>query len=44
MKVALIGASGNGGSRLLAELSGRGHEVTAIARNPGTIAKLPGVT
>ena len=44
MKVALIGASGNGGSRLLAELSGRGHEVTAIARNPDTIAKLPGVT
>jgi uncharacterized protein len=36
MKVALIGASGNGGSRLLAELSGRGHYVTAIARNPGS--------
>ena len=44
MKVALIGASGNGGSRLLAELSRRGHEVTAIARNPDAIAKLPGVT
>ena len=44
MKVALIGASGNGGSRLLAELSRRGHQVTAIARNPDTIAKLPGVT
>src|SRR3984957_87248 len=44
MKVALIGASGNGGSRLLAELSGRGHEVTAIARNPDTIATPPGVT
>ena len=25
-------------------MSGRGHEVTAIARNPDTIAKLPGVT
>ena len=43
MKVALIGASGNGGSRLLAELSRRGHEVTAIARHPEKIAKLPGV-
>jgi len=43
MKVALIGASGNGGSRLQAELSRRGHQVTAIARNPDTIAKLPGV-
>jgi hypothetical protein len=44
MKVALIGASGTGGSRLLAELSGRGHEVTAIARDPGKIAVLPHVT
>jgi putative NADH-flavin reductase len=44
MKVAVIGASGNGGSRLLAELSRRGHEVTAIARDPGKIAVLPRVT
>ena len=44
MKVALIGASGTGGSRLLAELSRRGHQVTAIARKPEGIAKLPGVT
>ena len=44
MKVALIGASGNGGSRLLAELSGRGHEVTAIARDPSKIAVLPHVS
>jgi uncharacterized protein len=44
MKVALIGASGNGGSRLLAELSRRGHQVTAIARNPEKIVKAPGVT
>jgi putative NADH-flavin reductase len=43
MKVALIGASGTGGSRLLAELSRRGHEVTAIARDPGKIAVLPRV-
>lgn len=42
--IALIGASGNAGSRILKELSQRGHQVTAIARHPGKIAKLPGVT
>ncbi|WP_306030536.1 NAD(P)-dependent oxidoreductase [Stappia sp. MMSF_3263] len=42
--VALIGASGNAGSRILTELSNRGHQVTAIARNPDRIAALPGVT
>lgn len=41
--VALIGASGNAGSRILKELSDRGHHVTAIARNPERIAKLPNV-
>ncbi|TQS72703.1 NAD(P)-dependent oxidoreductase [Rhodobacteraceae bacterium] len=44
MKVALVGASGNAGSRLLQELSDRNHTVTAIARNPERIADLPGVT
>ena len=44
MKVALIGASGQAGSRILAELVARGHIVTAIARNPDKIAVLPGVT
>ncbi|SHI47603.1 hypothetical protein SAMN02745194_00484 [Roseomonas rosea] len=39
MKVALIGATGNAGSRILAELAARGHEVTAISRNPA--ANLP---
>ena len=43
MKVALIGASGQAGSRLLSELSSRGHAVTAIARHPEKIAALPGV-
>jgi putative NADH-flavin reductase len=43
-KVALIGASGFIGSRLLAELSARGHAVTAITRNPEKVAALPGVT
>ena len=44
MKIALIGASGQVGTRLLQELSDRGHAITAIARNPDKIAKLPGVT
>lgn len=43
-KVALIGASGNAGSRILAELLARGHEVTAIARHPEKIAPRTGVT
>jgi len=34
MKIALIGATGFIGSRLLAELATRGHAVTAIVRNP----------
>lgn len=42
MKIALIGATGNVGARLLAELRRRDHEVTAIARNPA--APEPGVT
>ncbi|GLK78669.1 NAD(P)-dependent oxidoreductase [Methylopila turkensis] len=44
MNVALIGASGAVGSRVLAELVRRGHAVTAIARNPDRIAKSEGVT
>jgi len=44
MKIALIGATGNAGSRILAELSRRGHRVTAIARHPEKIAALSGVT
>jgi putative NADH-flavin reductase len=44
MKVALIGASGQAGSQILAELSRRGHAVTAIGRHPEKIAALPGVT
>jgi putative NADH-flavin reductase len=37
MKVALIGASGFTGTPLLAELLNRGHQVTAIVRNPEKI-------
>jgi putative NADH-flavin reductase len=34
MKIALIGASGFVGSRILTEALQRGHQVTAIVRNP----------
>ena len=44
MKIAVTGASGNAGSRITAELARRGHQITAIARNPEKIAKLPNVT
>ena len=44
MEVALIGASGQAGSRILAELTRRGHPVTGIARHPGKIAAGPGVS
>jgi putative NADH-flavin reductase len=44
MKTAVVGASGNAGSRIVAELSRRGHQVTAIARNPDKIATLSHVT
>ncbi len=43
MKVALIGASGNAGSRILKELVDRGHQVTAIARDSSKIPNLPKV-
>lgn len=44
MKIALIGASGHAGSRILTELIDRGHKVTAIARHPDQIPTLPGVS
>ncbi len=44
MKIAVIGASGNAGSRIVRELAGRGHAVKAIARHPQKIAVLPYVT
>lgn len=33
MKIALVGATGNAGSRVLRELVNRGHHVTGIVRN-----------
>ena len=44
MKIALIGATGFIGSRLLAELTARRHEVTAIVRNPEKVPAGTGVT
>lgn len=44
MKIALIGATGFIGSRLLTELTSRGHQVTAIVRNPEKVPQGAGVT
>jgi putative NADH-flavin reductase len=44
MKIAVIGASGNVGSRISAELVSRGHSVTAIVRDPEKVAARAGVT
>ena len=44
MKIAIAGASGRAGSRITAELARRGHQVTAIARNPDKIERLADVT
>jgi putative NADH-flavin reductase len=37
MKIAVIGASGRAGSRIVQEAVARGHQVTGIARNPEKI-------
>lgn len=44
MKIALIGVTGNVGSRLLAELLRRGHEITGIARHAERLPSQPHVT
>jgi putative NADH-flavin reductase len=36
MKIALVGATGMIGQRVLTEASARGHDVTAISRNPSS--------
>ena len=43
MKVALIGASGKAGMRILAELVRRGHHVTGIVRKPENLPPQPGL-
>jgi uncharacterized protein len=44
MHAALIGATGNAGSRILAELVRRGHSVTAVVRDASRVPALPNVT
>ncbi|HEX7710569.1 MAG TPA: NAD(P)-dependent oxidoreductase [Sphingomonadaceae bacterium] len=44
MKVAVLGASGKGGSEITKELVSRGHEVIAIARNADKLPSGPGIT
>jgi putative NADH-flavin reductase len=43
MKIALIGATGFVGTATLAELARRGHQVTALVRNPGKVPAQAGV-
>jgi putative NADH-flavin reductase len=43
MKIALLGATGNVGTRLISELTRRGHQVTAIARHPEKLNRQDGV-
>ncbi len=44
MKIALIGGTGFVGSAVLTELLARGHQVTALARNPAKFTAQPGLT
>ena len=44
MKIAIIGASGHAGSRIVQEALRRGHHVTAIARRADTQADTPQLT
>ena len=44
MKIALAGATGNIGSRVLDEALRRGHAVTALSRDPARLAARTGMT
>ena len=44
MNIALIGAAGYVGGRILNEALARGHVVTAIARHPEKLGAWPGFT
>lgn len=44
MHIALYGATGHAGSRILTELLSRGHQVTAITRDPAKLAPRPNLT
>jgi uncharacterized protein len=43
MKVALVGATGFVGSKILMEAVSRGHAVTAVSRNPERLPQLAGM-
>ncbi|MCX6500154.1 MAG: NAD(P)H-binding protein [Arthrobacter sp.] len=42
MKIGIIGATGNAGRAVVAQALARGHDVTAIVRNPGKAAEMLG--
>jgi uncharacterized protein len=44
MNIALYGATGKAGSRILKELLSRGHQVTAVVRDPKKLQPSQGVT
>jgi putative NADH-flavin reductase len=44
MHIALYGATGNSGSRILSELLTRGYQVTAIVRDPARLSARPSLT
>ncbi len=44
MKVAVLGASGKGGSEIARELASRGHTVTGIARHPENVPSASDIT
>ena len=41
MKITVLGSTGNSGRRVVAEALSRGHEVTAVVRNPAGSNDLP---
>jgi putative NADH-flavin reductase len=41
MKITVLGAAGNVGSRVVTEALSRGHEVTAVVRDPARFHELP---
>ncbi len=43
-KLVIYGATGYAGSRIVAEAAGRGHDVTAVARNVADAPAIDGVT
>ena len=43
MKITILGATGNAGSRVVAEAMSRGHEVTAVVRESGVLTIYPPV-